>query len=140
MKAIIYILLIIITDITSYYFQMYEVIYATPLVLMAWVAQISSLPYINRMAEKMEHPELFYKISVGIDTFCVLFIGFCIGALIIYRYEVSNLLLIAFGVKIAGVQLLLWQVARDYGKLCEEIRQHDRSRLPGQRSAGERRN
>ena len=105
MKAIIYILLIIITDITSYYFQMYEVIYATPLVLMAWIAQISSLPYINRMAEKMEHPELFYKISVGIDTFCVLFIGFCIGALIIYRYEVSNLLLIAFGVKIAGVQL-----------------------------------
>lgn len=139
MHAIIYILLIITTDITSYYLQMYEVIYATPLVILTWVVQIASLHHINRMAEKMEHPKLFYNISVGIDTLCVLFIGFCTGALIIYRYEVSNLLLVAFGVKISGSQLLLWRVARDYGKLCEEIRQHDRSRLPGQRSTGERR-
>jgi hypothetical protein len=137
MHAIIYILLIIATDVTSYYLEMYEVIYATPIVIAAWVAQITSLPHVNRMAERLEHPALFYKVSVWIDIFCVVLVGFCIAGLImytapIYNYKVSSLLLVAFGVKMIGSQPLLLRVARDYGKICEEIRQHDRSRLPGQ--------
>jgi len=136
---IVFILLLLAADITSYHLGWYEVIYATPIVLAVWVGMITSLPTINRMAGHLENSKRHYQTSVMINIAFSTIVGFSFATFLVYNYELQSFLIDAFCVKVIIVQVLTLRVAKDYGKMCEEIRQHERSRVTGGTGEGERR-